>query len=255
MNLRLLGFVAGFALSASFGFAAPVEYDFNGFDEGPIDGQQGWDVYNKVQDSSALSVMDEVGTQGVPGDKALVLQKSETAIRCVSGEPVRWLPGTTLTAEFDFKLGVTAEYPSRNMPIMEFLVGNSFLSEKARWSIVLEAMPSGDWMLSGSMPDSASAKIYGENLLVRPAKDVALSEWLQFKLVIKKLSAPDTFEASAQIIDTKGKVLATLTFGSEGKDKVTKSMWSLPRVNAGFQVHREIRGLAVVDNLRISSAN
>ncbi|WP_372846631.1 hypothetical protein [Pontiella sp.] len=255
MNLRLLGFLAGFAFSASGGFAAPVEYDFNGFADGPIDGQQGWDVYNKVQDSSAMSIMDEVGAQGVPGDKALVLQTSETAIRCVSGEPVRWLPGTTLTAEFDFKLGVDAAYPTRNMPIMEFVFGNSFLSEKARWSIVLEAMPGGDWNLTSSMPGSAPVRIYGENLLVRPASDVALSEWFVFKLVVKKLSTPAAFETRAQICDTKGKVLATLAFATEGKDKVTQSMWSLPRVHAGFHVHREIQGLAVVDNLRFSSAN
>ncbi|VGO16600.1 hypothetical protein PDESU_05191 [Pontiella desulfatans] len=254
MRMGLHRFLMIFTAVASVGLAESVEYDFNDFDDGPIDGQQEWNVYNKVKDSSPLSVMDVVGAHGVAGDKALVLQKSDTPIRCVTGEPVRWLPGSTLTVEFDFRLGQTATEPTRDLPVLEFMIGNSLLSEKARWGITLQTLPSGDWKLSGAMPDEASTKIYGENLLIRPASDVLLSDWFKFKLVVKKLEEPDRFDASVEIVDTKGKTLATLKFASKGKDKVTKAMWNLPRVNAGFHVSRDQQGLAVIDNLVISTA-
>lgn len=254
MKVNFFRFLAAFTVSGTVCLAASVEYDFNRFDEGPIDGQQGWNVYNKVKDSSAFSVMDEVGTRGVAGDRALVLQSSQEPIRCVTGEPVRWLPGRTLTVKFDFKLGQSSSEPSKNMPTMAFLIGNSLLSEKARWGITLEAQPNGDWKLVGAMPDGASAIIYGENLLIRPREDVLLSEWFQFKLVVKKLTEPDTFEAKAEIKDVEGNTLATLDFASETKDKVTKAMWNLPRIHAGFLVSRDQKGLAVIDNLVVSSS-
>jgi hypothetical protein len=242
------------AYSASVGLAETVEYDFNDFAEGPISGQHDWNVYEMVKDSSALSIMNEVGTRGVAGDKALVLRNADTELRCVTGEPVRWLPGSTLTVEFDFRLGITADEPIRNMPAFSFLIGNSLLSEKARWGIVLETQPNGDWRLAGAMPDAASTKIYGENLLIRPRKDVALSDWFQFKLVVEKKDDPDVFAAKAEIKDVEGKTLATLEFGCTTKDKVLKAMWNLPRVNAGFMVSPEQQGLAVVDNLVLISS-
>ena len=52
----------------------------------------------------------------------------------------------------------------------------------------------------------------------------------------------------------EGNILATLDFASETKDKVTKAMWNLPRVHAGFLVSREQQGLAVIDNLVVSSS-
>jgi hypothetical protein len=241
-------------LSATVGLAETVECDFNNFATGPIGGQHGWNVYEMVKDSSALSILDEVGTRGEASDKALVLQMADSELRCVTGEPVRWLPGHTLTVEFDFRMGITADEPIRNKPVLSLLIGNSLLSEKARWGVVLETQPNGDWRLAGAMPDSASSIIYGENFLVRPRKDVALSDWYQFTLVAVKKNDPDAFSAKVEIRDTAGKAISSLEFGCTTKDKVSKAMWNLPRVNAGFMVSPDQHGLAVVDNLVVSSA-
>lgn len=253
MRLHLFRIVAGSVLAASVGLAESLEYDFNDFTDGPIAGQHQWNVYDMVKDSSGLSIMDGVGTRGIPGDKALVLKQSDEPIRCVTGEPLRWLPGRTLTAEFDFRLGAAPGEPRLNAPVMTFMVGNPLLSEKARWQVGIEARPDGDWEFSGAMPDQAHAKVYGENLLIRSNADVSLSDWYKFKLVLKKLSEPDSFEAVAEISDTSGKVLKTLKFGSASKDKVAKAVWSLPRVHVGFWVNRNQHGIAVIDNLSLSS--
>jgi len=255
MRLHLFRVVACAGIAATVGFAESLVYDFNNFKEGPIEGQHEWNVYDMVKDSSGLSVMDGVGTRGVPGDKALVLQQSDESIRCVTGEPLRWLPGRTLKAEFDFRLGAAAGNPRLNAPVMTFMVGNPLLSEKARWQVGIEMRPDGDWQFTGAMPDKADARVYGENLLIRSDSGVSLSEWFRFKLVVKKLAEPDAFETRAEISDTQGKVVKTLKFGSETKDKITKAMWSLPRVHVGFRVNRSQQGIAVIDNLSLTATD
>lgn len=245
--------VAILCFSGFIAAAAVVQYNFNAYSEGPIDGQFGWNVYDKVPDSSALSVMDSVGTTEEAGDKALLIQKSPVSMRCVNGEPVRWLPGTTLKIQFDFKVGITSKEPIADRPVLTLMLGNSLLGEKARWSVGLLTQPSGDWLLAGSLPDYASKRIYGENLLIRPRTGAAVSDWHRFVLVVKKLSEPDSFEAKAEIRDRNGKVLASLDFTDEDKGKMTRGMWGLPRVNAGFHVTKDQYGLATIDNFVVSS--
>ena len=254
MRLDVLRSIVVALLAAPLGWAGELTFDFNDFKDGPIAGQHEWNVYDMVKDSSPLSIVDEVGTRGVPGDKGLVLQESGLALRCVTGEPVRWLPGSTLTVKFDFRLGTTSEDPRQNRPTLTLMIGNSLLSEKASWKVGLESRPDGDWLLTGAMPDQASDRIYGEDMLIRPRSDVAFSEWFQFTLTVKKMDKPDSFEAEAVITDTKGEVISTVKFGSQTKDKVCKAIWNLPRVNVGFAVNRSQRGLSVIDNLSVSSS-
>ncbi len=239
---------------ASSGAQEVLKYDFNDFDVGPIEGQREWNIYDMVKDSSALSIMDELGTSEASGDKALVIQASPQPIRCVTGEPTRWLPGRTLTVEFDFKVAVDPGEVAMSKPSLTVMVGNALLSPKARFEIGIDAMPNGDWLFRGAMPDPAEKKIYSENFLFRSDQEVSISEWHQFKLVIKKLSEPDTFETSAEIRNAKtGAVLSELSFTSADKGKVSKGVWGSARAHVGFNAPKEMLGLVCVDNLVITS--
>ncbi|MEE9368951.1 MAG: hypothetical protein V3V05_08805, partial [Pontiella sp.] len=189
------------------------------------------------------------------GDNALVVRASAESIRCVTGEPARWLPGKMMTMQFDFKVAVDPVDIVNDRPVMSVMVGNSLLSEKVSWTVVLEATPGGDWRLSGAMPDAASKKIYSENFLIRSDEVVSISEWHQLVLVIKKRSEPDSFESTVKLINPVSReVIAELVFTDINKDKVTKSMWNTTRAHVGFSGRKDQLGLAVIDNLKISVA-
>jgi len=232
-----------------------LKYNFNNFEDGPIDGQFEWNVYNKVKDSSALSIMNELGTSEVNGDKALVIKTPDVPIRCVTGEPIRWLPGKTLTMEFDYKIAVEAADLVNNKPVLTVMVGNSLLSEKSSFAVRLEATPAGDWLLDGNFPDKGSKKIYGENYLIRSNTDVSISDWFRFTLVVKKLSEPDCFDASIEIRHPQtNKILTAMRFTDDSKDKISKSMWNAARVHVGFMAPADQYGLVCIDNLKVSSS-
>ncbi|MDF7801012.1 hypothetical protein P4C99_16165 [Pontiellaceae bacterium B1224] len=231
------------------------KFNFNDFEVGPIDGQLEWNVYDKVPDSSALSIMDVLGTSEADGDKALVVRAADTPIRCVTGEPVRWLPGRTLTMDFDFKVAVDVSDLTMPKPVMTVMFGNSLLSEKTRWEVRLEATPSGDWVLIGAMPDGSSKRIYGENFLIRSENDVSISQWYKFGLVSRKLTEPDSFETTVEISGAEtGELVAEITFTDLNKDKVAQSMWNTPRAHVGFYAPQDQLGLVCIDNLEISSS-
>ena len=251
--LKLL--VPGFLSLSALAQTETQKFNFNDFAVGPIDGQMEWNVYNKVKDSSALSIMDVLGTSEEDGDKALVIRPSSMPIRCVTGDPTRWLPGRTLTMEFDFKVAVDPMEMSMPKPVMTVMIGNSLLSEKARWQVQLQASPSGDWVLIGAMPDGSSKRMYGENFLIRSDNDVSISQWYKFKLVSKKLTEPDSFETSVEISGAEtDELLALINFTDNKKDKVAQTMWNTSRAHVGFYAPKEQLGVVCIDNLIITSS-
>ena len=253
MKSICLCFVVASVLTGSVASAATqFEYDFAGYVENPVEGQLGWNIYPKVKDSSACSIVDEVGLTEVVGDKALVILPAKSEIRCVSGDSVRWMPGKTLNFEFDFKVAVNPGEPLSIRPVMEVLVGNSLLSEKSRWNVRLDALPGGDWLLTGSLPDFGSKKIYAENFMIRMGDEVSISNWFHFTLVIKKLNDPDAFESQVKISDNEGNTVAFVEFTDNTKNKVSASMWNLSRLHVGFNAAVNQYGLASVDNMKVS---
>ena len=186
MKVSLLGLVIcilGMMISMA---ESSQNHSFNSFSDGLIEGQFGWNIYDKVKDSSAFTIIDELGTSEEAGDKALVIRASKEPIRCVTGEPVRWLPGRTLTMEFDFKVAIDPSEQALDKPVLTVMVGNSLLSKKTRWALALDATADGDWRLSGGFPDTSSKNIYAENFLIRSTKAVSVSEWYHLVLVVKK---------------------------------------------------------------------
>ena len=90
--MKWVGMVAVyFLLMASASAGSRVECAFNDLSDGAVDGQPGWNVFDKVKNSSACSVASGVGTTEAAEDKALVVKKSSSSIRCVTDEAVRWL--------------------------------------------------------------------------------------------------------------------------------------------------------------------
>ncbi len=254
ISVPVLLICASWILSA--GAESPLLYDFNQFSDGPIEGQFDWNVYDKVKDSSALSIMDQLGTVEMEGDKALVIRAAPTEVHCVTGEYVRWLPGRTLIMEFDFKVAVDPVELTRVKPVMTVLIGNSLLSKKASFELHLQATPDGDWRLSGAMPDVASKVIYAENFLIRSDKDVSISEWHKIVLVVKKLSEPDSFETSVELKHAlTGDMLATLEFTDFKKDKVTAEVWNTARAHVGFSAPLDQLGIVCIDNLKVTSSD
>lgn len=255
MKWFLKTFVIAVAWMGTVWAGSSVEYDFNAFSDGPINGQAGWSVYDQVKDSSAFSVMNELGTSEEDGDRALVVQSSETSIRCVTGEPVRWLPGQTLSVAFDFKLAIGSSTLIEDRPVLVFYLGNSVLNERACWQVGLEATTNGDWRLSASLPDTAAQRVNRENLLVRSTTGSSISDWCRFHLVVKKLSTPDSFESHVRILDAGGNVIASLECHDTNKDSMTKAMWNLTRVYAGFSAPNTLYGLVCIDDLAIESSD
>ncbi|WP_372794469.1 hypothetical protein [Pontiella sp.] len=253
MKMKWLKFILpGVLCLGAYAQDQELSYSFNHFADGPIDGQMEWDVYDKVPDSSALSIMDVLGASGVDGDKALVIRASQTPIRCVIGEPVRWLPGRTLSMEFDFRIAVEPRSLSMPKPVMTVMMGNSLLSEKARWELRLEASPSGDWVLVGALPDGSSSRIYGERFMIRSAKDLSISPWYRLKLTAFKSTELDSFKTHVEIVGAEsGERVTELNFTDNNKDKIAQAMWNTARAHVGFYAAKDQIGLVCVDNLRV----
>ncbi len=255
MKWFLKTFVTAAAWMGTVWAGSLVTYDFNTFSAGPINGQAGWSVYDHVKDSSAFSVMNELGTSEEDGDRALVIQASDTSIRCVAGEPVRWLPGQTLSVSYDFKLAIGSTTLIEDRPVLVFYMGNSVLNEKACWQVSLVATTNGDWRLSASLPDTSAQQVNRENLLVRSKTGSSISDWYRFHLVVKKLPEPDSFESNVKILDAGGSVIAALECHDSNQDSLTQAMWNLTRVHAGFSAPNTLYGLVCIDDLAIESSD
>lgn len=227
-----------------------IEQNFNDLANGPIEGQ-GWNIYDKVRDSSAFSVVSEVGTTEKQEDKALVIKASDKPIRCVADKPIRWISDRTLHIEFDFKLAIPPRSISGDTPAMIFYIGNPVLSKKARWAVHLDAIPDAGWKLTAALPDEASLDIPAKKLLVRSGSSVSISKWFHFVLEIRKKSLPDSFESKVIIMDESGKKVAELQCKDSNKDEVTKEMWNMPRLYTGFYAPNDLYGLVCIDNLEM----
>ncbi len=255
MMNRFFGLILTMGIAAVTAFSADeITINFDDLNEGEIDGQGGWNVYNKVKDSSAFSVLNGVGVSDTDADKGLVIQSNPQPLRCVAGEPVRWLPGSTLMVDFDFKVGITDEKPTKERPVMTVLIGNALLSDQSRWAVSLVAKPDGGWLLKGAMPDELSMNMLSDEIVELPmGADVKISDWFSFSLSIRKLSLPDSFQAYAEIKDKDGNTIVSLKFTDTNKTKLTESVWNLPRANVGFYSDKDTIGLSCIDNLRYSS--
>jgi hypothetical protein len=240
------------AVTASSGI---LQFNFNAYETGPIEGQFGWTTYEKVPDSSALSIMDSVGTTEEEGDKALLVQqKGSAAIRCVHEEHVRWLPGESLKIQFDFKVGISSREPASVRPVLTVLVGDALLAEDSRWAMSLVSRPDGDWELRADVSGGVSERIYGEDFLIRPNEGPAVSDWHRFVMRINKHDVADSFDAQVEIRDRTGETVAMVELKNLKPEGAVKNMWSLPRAHAGILAARDQLGLAIVDNFVISSS-
>ncbi len=252
-NAGMKWFVFQVALAlAGTVWADEVSHDFNSLYNGPIDGQTGWNVYDKVRDSSALSVADELGTTEAVSDKALVVKASEEPIRCVIDRPIRWKTGLTLYTEFDFRVAIPSGKVAEATPAMIFYVGNPLLNEKGRWEMRLEATPNDAWMLTAAMPVKNRQEIPAFKLLVRSDDADSVSDWFHCIVEIKKMPVPDTFKTEIKIFDQSNRQIAELSCGGKGDSRVTKSMWNMTRLYAGFGAPRDLLGVACIDNLKMS---
>lgn len=258
MNLEKPGLILCWCLCLLMGATADFEtivYDFNDFSEGPVNGQNGWKILRKTPGSAAVSVFDELGpTEGI-GDKALVIQLSDEVSRVVASDGLRWMPGQTWSMDFDFRIGITAQELAASKPVLTVFIGNAYLSEKTRWEIQLEAEPDGTWTLGGGLPNWQEMDgIVAETVLERPEDDdTAISKWMHFTVVIKKMDEPDSFESYVEIRNSYDEVIAHLDFNDTANIKQMTAMWDLSRVYCGFNAPRRQLGLACIDNIEISS--
>lgn len=229
------------------------ECNFNDLSEGQIDGQTGWDVFDKIKDSSAFSVATEVGTTETIEDKALIVKASGETVRCVTDEPVRWLRKQTARIEFDFRVVVPSGKIDENKPVMVLLLGNSVLNEKGRWEMRLGVTTNGVWKLTAALPDEASQTIPVEKFNFTSGESTMISDWLHCVVEVQKLSASDSFKSSVCIQDKSGQTIGGVICSDIDKDKVTRAMWNLSRLHAGFLASTEIHGLTCVDNFMLTT--
>lgn len=252
MKSVLLNVVVASLLVGSVSAENALKYDFNDCTEKSLEGQSGWAIFPKVKDSTSVSIVDEVGATEVAGDYALVMLPADSKMRCVSGDAVRWMPGNTLTMEFDFKVVTPSEELFSARPVLSVFIGNSLLSTKSRWNVRFEALPSGDWQLVGALPDRATKVVYAENFLIRQDDAFSVSKWFKFVIVVEKLSEPDEFKAWTEIKNASGRSIAKVEFTDSTKDKLTATMWNLSRLHVGFGTEINQYGLVDVDNIEVS---
>ncbi len=231
-----------------------VECNFDQLSDGLIDGQPGWEIFDKVKDSSAFSVASEVGVTETAQDKALIVKASDHAIRCVTEKAVRWLRRETAKADFDFRIVVPRGSLDEDQPVMVFLFGNSVLGETARWEVRLQATTSGDWELWAALPDEASATFPADRLAFKPGTSTRVSDWLHCTVEVTKLPESDSFSSTVRITDKHGQSIASVTCTDTTKDPATMAIWNLSRLHAGFLAAKELPGLACIDNFVLSTA-
>ncbi len=258
MNVGKIGFLIGaFCLSicATDVTAETVTYDFNEFADGQLNGQNGWKILRKRPGKSAVTIFDELGPTESPGDKALVIQLSTEVSRVVNPDGLRWMPGQTWSMDFDFRVGITSQELEGNKPVLTVFIGNAYLSPKTRWEIRLEAEPDGTWKLSGGLPFKKEVSgMVSDTVVERPEGDeAAISNWMHFTLITKKLLEPDSFESYVEIRNSAGEVIARLAFQEVVKDKKTASMWNQSRLYCGFNAPLRQLGLVCIDNIVIAS--
>ena len=258
MKAGKIGFLlVGFCLliCATHVAAESVTYDFNAFYDGQINGQDGWKILRKRPGKSAVSIFDELGPTETAGDKALVIQLSDDVSRVVGADGLRWMPGQIWSMDFDFRVGITAQELAGNKPVLTVFVGNAYLSPKTRWEIRLEAEPDGTWTLSGGLPFWKEVTgIVADTVVERPEGDeAAISNWMHFTLITKKLPEPDSFESYVEIRNSQDEIIACLAFLELLQDKKTASMWNQSRLHFGFNAPLRQLGLVCIDNIEIIS--
>lgn len=232
-----------------------VCYDFNSYTEGLINGQNGWRTFRKTPGNAAVSIFDELGPTDQSGDKAMVIQLSDEVSRVASSDGLRWLPGQTISMDFEFRIGITGQELAGNKPVLTVFLGNAYLSEKARWEIRLEAAPDGTWTMAGGLPNWREVNgIVSGTVLERPEEDsAAISDWMHFTLITTKLETPDSFESIVEIRNSADEVIAQMAFAETFDDKQTAAMWDLSRVYCGFNAPRRQLGLVCIDNIEFTS--
>lgn len=256
MKLKMLVLLAGCCLlPQTHAVTETVSYDFNDFSDGLVNGQNGWKSFRKTPGNAAVSIFDELGPTAQSGDKAMVIQLSDDVSRVVNSDGMRWMPGQTLSIDFDFRIGITGQELAGNKPVLTLFLGNAYLSEDARWEIRLEAAPDGTWTMAGGLPNWQEVNgIVAETVLERPDGDsAAVSSWMHFTVITTKLDTPDSFESIVEIRNSADEVVAQMTFLDTLSDKQTTAMWDLSRVYCGFNAPRRQLGLVCIDNLEITS--
>ncbi len=256
-KLGLLIGAFGLFLCATDAARETVKYDFNTFIDGQLNGQNGWKILRKRPGKSAVSIFDELGPTETAGDKALVIQLSDEVSRVVGPDGLRWMPGQTWSMDFDFRVGITAQELAGNKPVLTVFIGNAYLSPKTRWEIRLEAEPGGTWKLSGGLPVWKEIDgIVADTVVERSEGDeIAISNWMHFTLITKKLLEPDAFESYVEIRNSDYEIIARLAFHDLLKDKKTASMWNQSRLYCGFNAPLRQLGLVCIDNIEITSSD
>ncbi|MBN2163423.1 MAG: hypothetical protein JXR25_10755 [Pontiellaceae bacterium] len=253
-NVSLIGLLsailAATALFSSGAALAEAEIacDFNELSIGKIDGQEGWDVYEKVKDSASFSLVAGVGTTEEAIDHALVIKASKDSIRVVTDTPVRWLRRQTLSIEFDFRVAVPDSARSKPGPALSVMLGNTVLSENCRWQINLDPTTNSTWRLFAALPDPATVELPAEAMNFTRGDEVRISDWLHCRISILKQEDIDSFKSTVELFDRTGARITAIECSDSTKDQVTKSMWSLSRVHAGFMASDQMDGLICIDN-------
>lgn len=257
MKLKTLGILAGCCglLLGCWAETASVFYDFNDYSDGLINGQNGWRTFRKTPGDAAVSIFDQLGATSMAGDKAMVIQLSDDVSRVVSSNGLRWMPGQTISMDFDFRIGITGQELAGNKPVLTVFLGNAYMSENARWEVRLEAAPDGTWTMAGGLPKWRQINgIEAVDVLQRPAQEcAAVSGWMHFSIISTKLETPDTFESIVEIRNSGDKVIARMSFTDTLNDKATATIWDMSRIYCGFNAPRRQLGLVCIDNIEFIS--
>ena len=251
----LMGGLCCLIICAAGADTETIIYDFNTFTDGQLNGQNGWKILRKRPGTSDVSIFDELGPTETAGDKALVIQLSDEVSRIVGADGLRWMPGQIWSMDFDFRVAITSQELAGNKPVLTVFVGNAYLSPKTRWEIRLEAEPDGTWKLSGGLPDWKEVSgIIADTVVERPeGEDAAISNWMHFTLITKKLPEPDSFESYVEIRNSDDEIIACLAFLEVLHDRQTASMWDQSRLYCGFNAPLRQLGLVCIDNIELIS--
>ncbi|MDZ8118876.1 hypothetical protein [Pontiella agarivorans] len=253
--MKHIGWIAAGAV-AFLPIVHAEECTFNGFNDGPLHGQQGWWVDRKDAAMGNFMVIDHLGITQTMGDKALVISGSDHFMKVYRNKnAVTWKPGDTAVFEMDFQIGLNGGHIDKTKNGIAMLFGGPKFKTENRWVIGIGINPDGKWMIRGSAPHWENLPpLPAETFVSRPPEgSSAVSPWYHLKFTTVKDQTRGVFRSTLQITDFDGKTVVKHNFKTDPLEGEKSTLWDTETLNVAFSAKDDINGLVCVDNVNLTS--
>lgn len=232
------------------------ECTFNGFNDGPLHGQQGWWVDRKDAAAENFTVIDHLGITQTMGDKALVISGSDNFMKVYRNKnAVTWKPSDTAVFEMDFQIGLNGGHVDSVKNGVAMLFGGPKFKTENRWMLSIGISPDGKWLIRGSAPHWENLPaLPAETFVVRPPEgSSAVSSWYHLKFTAVKEQTRGMFHSHLLITDSDGNTVVNHDFKAGPVEGPRSTLWDTESFNVAFSAKDDINGLVCLDNVNLTS--